>query len=156
MRRPKRWRIVERDDDSGAARGAIFTPIEPPAPGPVEDSTPVAPEIPDSTFHAGRDLAHSLTTLTACADMLGSAASISRARGRRQPDSRGSVAASSLLLATRALRQELKVRPKWPCRRRHSDRVARGFDAERRIRHIAIELSFDPSAVPASRRTSIC
>jgi hypothetical protein len=122
---------------------SAFEPIEPPTLPAIPASMPAAAQISDSTLHAGKDLAQSLTTLAACADMLGSAASdlsravvanLIRAEAWR---------ASSLLLATRTVRQELKVTKLAVPADAILDRVARGFEAERRVRHVAIEVTSD-------------
>ncbi len=93
----------------------------------------------DPTLHAGRDLAHALTTLAACADLLnGSPSDLSRnvvgnlvrAEAWR---------ASSLLHATRVIRQELPVARTAVSVLSVLDQVVQGFAAERRVRPIVIE-----------------
>jgi ParB-like chromosome segregation protein Spo0J len=110
-----------------------------PLASPVVDT----PAIPDPTLHAGRDLAHSLTTLTACADMLGGAqsdlartvvANLIRAEAWR---------ASSLLQATRVIRQELTiVRTAVPAQA-ILDRAVRALDADRQVRHLLVDVASD-------------
>lgn len=100
-------------------------------------ATPTA--LADPTLHAGRELAQSLTTLTACADLL---------NGSQSELSRGVVGnlvraeawrASTLLHATRIVRKELPVTRTAVSVLGVLDQVVQGFSSERRLRPIVIE-----------------
>lgn len=105
---------------------------------------PIAPaSIPDATLHAGHDLSRALTTLAACADMLS---------GPQSDMSRAVVAnlvraeawrASTLLQATRVLRQELKIARTAVPVAGVLDRLVQGFAAERRVRPMTLDTHAD-------------
>jgi hypothetical protein len=115
---------------AAAARTAI-TP-EPPKPQPI-----------DTSIHLGGELAQSLTTLSACADLLaGSQSELSRAVVGNLI--RAEVwRASCLLQATRIVRQELPVARSAMSVLGVLDRIDQGFLPERRVRAIELETRAD-------------
>lgn len=100
-------------------------------------------EMPDPALHAGRDLAQSLATLSACVDLLtGAPSDLSRAVAGNLVRAE-MWRASSLLYATRVVRQELPMaRTALPILG-VLDRVQQGFQPERRVRSLAIDTQPD-------------
>jgi signal transduction histidine kinase len=100
-------------------------------------------DVADPTLHAGRDLAQSLATLSACAELLsGSQSELSRAVVGNLI--RAEVwRAASLLQATRLVRQELGMARTAVSVLGVLDRVVQGFLPERRVRPIRFETQSD-------------
>ncbi len=133
--------IVHDVDDEKAEELAAAASLSAERERVVETAPAPAPTIPDTTLHAGRDLAHSLTTLTACADMLTSSSSeLSRAVVANLIRAEAARAAS-LLYATRVVRQEVQVARTAVLVQTILDRASRSFEAERRVRAVGIEVT---------------
>ncbi len=105
------------------------------------ESAPVQTD--DPALHAGRDLAQSLSTLSACADLLNASPSdlsravvsnLIRAEAWR---------ASTLLHGTRVLRQELLVARTAVSVLGVLDQVVQGFGPERKVRPVSIDSQSD-------------
>jgi hypothetical protein len=134
--------VYEINDEKAdaLARAAAITGAHD-TPAPATTLPPAAATAPaDATLHAGQDLARALTSLTACADMLTAAtsdmsravvANLVRAEAWR---------ASTLLLATRVLRQELRVTRSTIPVMTILDRLTDALAAERRVRALTIDV----------------
>lgn len=129
--------VFDVDDDEAArlAEAANVTTKAAPAPAPSE--------LTDAALHAGSDLAQSLATLGACADLLsGSQSELSRAVAGHLI--RAEVwRASCLLHATRIVRQELPVARSAVSVLGILHRVEAGFLPERRVRPIVFDTRSD-------------
>jgi hypothetical protein len=103
------------------------------------------PESDNPTLHAGRDLAQAIATLSSCAALLSDAPSeLSRAVVGDLIMAEA-WRASSLLHATRVVRGELSVTWSVLSASTLLDKVVRGFQPERRVRAMSIEVR---SALP--------
>jgi hypothetical protein len=124
-------RAIEDEPDVDAARPRHLSERD--------ESATVRAVPPDPTLHAGRDLAQSLTTLSACADLLsGSPSELSRAVVGNLIRAEA-WRASTLLQATRIVRQELPVARMPVAILGVLDQVVQGFMPERRIRAVAVD-----------------
>ena len=104
-----------------------------------QESTERPPEFADPTLHAGRDLAQSLATLTSCAALLSDAPSdLSRAVVGDLMKAEA-WRASSLVLATRAVRKELSITRSAISVSGVLDKLTLGFQSERRVRAVALD-----------------
>lgn len=111
----------------------------------VQDDGPPATVGADPTLHAGQDLTKALATLSSCAALMSDAATdlarlvvgdLIRAEAWR---------ASALVHATRVVRRELPVVRTAVAVAGVLDKVAQGFQPERRVRAVAIDVR---SALP--------
>jgi len=115
------------------------------APAHIQESPDRPSEFADPMLHAGRDLAQALATLTSCAALLSDAPSdlsravvgdLIRAEAWR---------ASALLHATRVVRKESSITRTAISVSGVLDKIALGFQPERRVRAITIDAT---SALP--------
>jgi hypothetical protein len=115
-----------------------------------------AAEAEDTSLHAGADLARSLATLGACADLLsGSQSELSRTVVGHLI--RAEVwRATCLLHATRIVRRELPVSKTAASVAGILDRVQQGFLPERRVRPVEFDARSEAPRAPFSPATSRC
>lgn len=137
----QRDRVIDDglSDEQGGDDHQFETRAPRPAPAPSAVRDVASQVVSDPTLHAGRDLAHALSTLAACADLL---------NGSQSELSRGVVGnlvraeawrASTLLHATRIVRRELPVARMAVSVLGVLDQVVLGFSSERRLRPVTIE-----------------
>jgi hypothetical protein len=129
--------LFDVDDEAAAQLGEAADITAGTAP------SPSSADLKDASLHAGGDLAQSLVTLGACADLLsGSQSELARAVVGNLI--RAEVwRASCLLQATRIVRQELPLAKTAISVLGILDRVEQGFQPERRVRAMALSTRSD-------------
>jgi hypothetical protein len=157
--------IVHAVDDASAARlaaashvrgGRVATPVAMPAPAPSAETSveqaaaapapKTAPITVDPAVFAGAQLAQSLLTISACADLLASAPSdLTRAVAGNLVRAE-TWRATTLVQATRIVRGETKLARMPASASSVLARVTAGFAAEQHVRSVAIDECLDPPA----------